>query len=78
MTDELIRDRLVLGLREESTKLSLLKEETLSLDKAINMCRSSEIATQQMKIIEQESKPEDIHIVKQQCPQKRHMFSRKA
>ena len=70
LTDELIRDRLVLGLREESTKLRLLKEETLSLDKAINMCRSSEIATQQMKIIQQESKPEDVHIVKQQRPQK--------
>ena len=70
LTDELIRDRLVLGLREESTKLRLLKEQTLSLDNAINMCRSSEIPTQQMKIIQQESKPEDVHIFKQQRPQK--------
>ena len=37
----------LLGLREERTKLLLLKEDNLSPDKAINMCRSREVATQQ-------------------------------
>ncbi|CAB4031929.1 Hypothetical predicted protein [Paramuricea clavata] len=49
LTDELIRDRLVLGITDRSTKLRLLKEDGLNLNKAVNMCRSSEIANIQLK-----------------------------
>lgn len=49
LTEELIRDRLVLGLREHSTKL--LKEDSLDLNKALNICRSSEIASSQLKVM---------------------------
>ena len=56
LTEELIRDRLVLGLRNQSTKLRLLKEEDLSLNKALSICRSSEIASQQMKAMKLDDK----------------------
>ena len=58
LTDELIRDRLVLGIRDQATKLRLLKEEKLDLDKAVSMCRASEIASKQLKSMKKESEEE--------------------
>ena len=55
LTDELIRDRLVLGIRDQATKLRLLKEEKLDLNKAVSMCRASEIASKQLKSMKKES-----------------------
>ena len=52
LTDELIRDRLVIGLKNQGDKVRLLREKTLNLQKAIQMCTSSEIASQQMETIE--------------------------
>ena len=49
LTEELTRDKLVLGIRDEATKLLLLKEENLTLDKAINIYRASEVANVQIK-----------------------------
>ena len=43
LTDELIRDRLVIGLKNQGDKVDLKK--------AIQMCASSEIASQQIKTI---------------------------
>ncbi|XP_028513100.1 uncharacterized protein LOC114574520, partial [Exaiptasia diaphana] len=65
LTDELIRDRLVLGIREESTKLRLLKEDKLDLNKALNICRSNEIASSQLKAISQDNKTgkEEVRVI---------------
>ena len=53
LTDELIRDRLVIGLKNQGDKVDLKK--------AIQMCASSEIASQQIKtIISAGDKTEDI------------------
>ena len=49
LTEELIRDKLVLGIRDQTTKLRLLKEESLTLNKAINICYASEVANVQIK-----------------------------
>ena len=49
LTEELIRDHLVIGLQDHATKLRLLKEENLDMNKALNICRSSEITTQQLQ-----------------------------
>ena len=38
-TDEMIRDRLVIGIQDKSTKARLLREKDLSLDKGLNMCK---------------------------------------
>ena len=58
LTDELIRDRLVLGIRDQATKLRLLKEEKPDLNKAVSMCRASEIASKQLKSMKKESEEE--------------------
>ena len=58
LTHELIRDRLVLGIRDQATKLRLLKEEKLDLNKAVSMCRASEIASKQLKSMKNESEEE--------------------
>ena len=64
LTEELIRDKLVLGIRDQSTKLRLLKEEGLTLNKAVNICRSSEIANIQLKSMKVSSKEvEEVHAV---------------
>ena len=62
LTDDLIRDRLVIGLKNQGDKVRLLREKTLDLQKAVQMCTSSEIASQQMKKIQGgEDKPtEDV------------------
>ena len=49
LTDEMIRDRIVIGLQDKNTKLRLLKEEDLDLNKTVNICRASEIASRQLK-----------------------------
>ena len=51
VTDELIRDRLVIGLKNRGDKVRLLREKSLDLRKAIQMCTTSEIASQQIKTI---------------------------
>lgn len=38
LTEELIHHKLVLGIRNQSTKLRLLKEEDVTLNKAVNIC----------------------------------------
>ena len=49
LTDEMIRDRIVIGLQDRNTKLRLLKEEDLDLNKTVNICRASEIANRQLQ-----------------------------
>ena len=51
LTDELIRDRLVIGLKNQGDKVRLLREKSLDLKKAIQMCTTIEIASQQIKTI---------------------------
>ena len=50
LTEEMIRDRLVIGIQDKSTKARLLREKDLSLDKALDMCKSSEITSKQRSI----------------------------
>jgi len=65
LTDDLIRDRLIIGLNSRSTQLRLLKEQDLSLTKALGMCRASENAEKQVKVIHnKEPSSENINIVK--------------
>ena len=37
LTDEMMSDKLVIGIQDKSTKARLLKEKDLSLDKALDM-----------------------------------------
>ena len=54
LTDEMIRDRIVIGVRDKATKLRLLKEEELDLNKALSVCRSNEAASKQLNFMKQE------------------------
>ena len=65
LTEELIRERLVIGLRDHATKLRLLKEDSLDINKALNICRSSEVATLQLKAMKSEEtkSSEQVHAI---------------
>ena len=49
LKDEMIRGRIVIGLQDRNTKLRLLKEEDLDLNKTVNICRASKIASRQLR-----------------------------
>jgi hypothetical protein len=51
MKDDMIRDRIVCGIKEPQVKQRLLREEALTLDKAVSICRAAETAQQQLKVI---------------------------
>ena len=54
LTDEMIRDRIVIGVRDKASKLRLLKEDELDLNKALSICRSNEAASKQLKFMKLE------------------------
>lgn len=66
--DSLIRDRIVCGIREDQLKDRLLKETDLTLEKAIDICRASEITSSQMKALNDEV---NVHKVESIKPKKR-------
>ncbi len=47
--DSNLRDRIVLGVRDLETQSALLKERKLTLDKAVDICRAAENATQHIQ-----------------------------
>ena len=49
----MIRDRIVIGVRDKDSKLRLLKEDELDLNKALSICRSNEAASKQLKFMKQ-------------------------
>ena len=51
LTDSLIRDRIVGGITSDSTRSRLLQKADLTLEKAIDLCRSSETTAAQMKTL---------------------------
>ena len=55
LTDSLIRDRIVLGLRSDETRKHLLQDKKLTLDKAMNICKASETADTQAKAFRADS-----------------------
>lgn len=65
LTDEMIRDKLVIGIQDKSTKARLLREKDLSLDKALDMCKSSEVTNKQLKSIQKDEKQnsEELNLV---------------
>ena len=72
LKEELIRDRIVCGIRENTTRKKLLQESNkLDLRKAIDICRSSESTTAKIKAMTS-NKEADVHVVrKMHVPQKK-------
>ena len=54
LQDNLLRDRVVLGIRENSTRKKLLAESKLTLEKCISICRANETTSKQLKEIASE------------------------
>ena len=42
LSNELIRDRIVVGIRDDSVRSRLLRESELDLQKAVDICRAAE------------------------------------
>ena len=53
LKDNLIRDRIVIGIRDNGTRKKLLAESKLTLDKCTNICRANETTAKQLKEMSQ-------------------------
>ena len=67
LADSLLRDRTVLGINNHALRKRLLQERNLDLKKCIDLCRSSEAASSQIKNISgASSTTDDVHRLKVQ------------
>ena len=53
--ESMIRDRIVLGIKDSSVQTDLLKERKLTLDKCIDICKAAENASFKNKVLRPES-----------------------
>ena len=63
--DDMIRDKIVMGIHSKTTQEKLLRESDLTLTKAINICRAIEISKDQSKILQNEAVVHEIKRVTQ-------------
>lgn len=63
LQDQLIRDRIVCGIRENSIRKKLLQEADLTLKRCIDICRAAESTTAQVKAIAGQDMDNDVHAV---------------
>ena len=74
LCDELIRDRIVCGVRSNTIRRQLLKEGDLTLFRAIQICQSNELSEQHSKElgdkINATAKGDDVHSFKRQAKYK--------
>ena len=68
LQDDLIRDRIVCGLKDNATRRKLLQESKLKLTKCIDICRATESTTAQLKAMSMSGK-EELHFVLKQKKQ---------
>ena len=52
--ESLIRDRIVIGIKDNTTRKKLLQDHKLTLKKCIDICRANETTTEQLKKISNE------------------------
>ena len=64
--DSIIRDRIVCGIRSNEVRKRLLREKDLSLERAVKMCKSSEITENQAKNIVVDQDDREVHDVKEE------------
>ncbi|KAL9977219.1 hypothetical protein ACROYT_G014598 [Oculina patagonica] len=62
--DSIIRDRIVCGIRSIEVRKRLLREKDLNLDRAVEMCKSSEITENQAKNMVVGQDDREVHYVK--------------
>jgi hypothetical protein len=54
----MIRDRIVVGVRDDVTRHKLLQQRDLTLARAINICKASEAAARQLRVMTSSSADE--------------------
>ena len=72
LTDSLLRDRIVLGTKDDHTRKRLLQERSLNLKKCIDICKSGEMAMAHLGAMG--TKTEEVHRVNKASfsPRPRH------
>ena len=55
LTDELIKDRVVCGINNDTVRARLLRETDLNLTKAVDICQASEVRQSHMKALHEEA-----------------------
>ena len=58
MADEMIKERIVVGVQSDIVRGRLLREKDLNLLKAIDICKAAEASTQQLEKLADEKKVE--------------------
>ena len=67
MTNELLRDRLVCGIKEDSIR-KVLQKRNLTLLEAINICKSAEIASTELKsMVDLEKQESKVHAIRKKA-----------
>lgn len=56
MADEMIKDRIVVGMQSDIVRGRLLREKGLCLTKAIDICKAAEESTKQLEKLTDEEK----------------------
>lgn len=75
LTDSLIRDKLLHGMKDKSIKSKLLRTKDLDLQKAIEICKVAEVTKNQLDIICKETPvqdEEDVMVVQKQEKDRRY------
>ncbi|XP_072935055.1 uncharacterized protein [Epargyreus clarus] len=60
LLEEMLKDKIVFGIRSSQVREKLLTEDKLDLEKTINICKSSEQASRQLDEFEGKSKPDKL------------------
>ena len=76
LREELIRDRLVLGVSDEGVHRRLLREKGLTLASAIDICRAAEMTYMRIKAITQDRSLETVHATDSRRPRFPHRQDR--
>lgn len=58
LTDSLIKDRIILGIKYKQLKDMLFRETALDLRRATKICKATELAQQQLKSIDEQKMQE--------------------
>ena len=69
LTDDMLRDRLILGTKDSAARARMFRETDLTLARAIDMCRIAEIS--QHQLLQIGSKQEEVNFTKQHKQQSR-------
>lgn len=54
LRDSLIKDRIISGINNKCLKDRLLREDTMTLEKCVKLCKTAELANEQLKTLEED------------------------